>query len=67
MAGWAHCSSVDCSRQWKSIDFSAQADLPPQAPGKLDVGGLVGQEGYLEIIRDMGLKQPLRESQAAER
>jgi molecular chaperone Hsp33 len=37
-----------------------QADLPPQAPGKLDVGGLVGQEGYLEVIRDMGLKQPFR-------
>ena len=32
-------------------------DLPLNARGKLDVGGAVGQ-GYLNIIKDLGLKEP---------
>lgn len=35
-----------------------QADLPSLYPGKLAVGELVGRDGFLEISRDMGLKQP---------
>lgn len=31
--------------------------LPPNAVGKLDVGGAVGQ-GILRVIKDMGLKEP---------
>ena len=31
--------------------------LPPNALGKLDVGGAVGN-GYLQVIKDMGLKEP---------
>lgn len=31
--------------------------LPPNAQGKLDVGGALG-EGYLRVIKDMGLKEP---------
>lgn len=34
-----------------------QADLPLAENGKLDVGGLVG-EGILEVVKDVGLKQP---------
>jgi len=34
------------------------ADLPSSSPGKLAVGELVGTEGYLEVIKDLGLKQP---------
>jgi molecular chaperone Hsp33 len=34
------------------------ADLPSTTPGKLAVGELVGTEGYLEVIKDLGLKQP---------
>lgn len=34
------------------------ADLPSTTPGKLAVGELVGKEGYLEVIKDLGLKQP---------
>lgn len=34
-----------------------QADLPPNAKGKLDVGGAVGP-GFLSVIRDLGLKEP---------
>ena len=32
-------------------------ELPLNAKGKLDVGGAIGK-GYLNIIRDMGLKEP---------
>lgn len=35
-----------------------QADLPLNSAGKLDVGGLVGKEGYLMVIKDLGLKEP---------
>jgi molecular chaperone Hsp33 len=34
------------------------ADLPLNEKGKVDVGGLVGREGSLMVIRDMGLREP---------
>ncbi len=40
-----------------SID-NPHADLPPNDKGKLDVAGIVGTDGYLAVIRDMGLKEP---------
>lgn len=33
-------------------------ELPPNAQGKLDVGGAVGKEGYLYVIRDVGYGFP---------
>ena len=33
-------------------------DLPLNEFGKLDVGGAVGQEGYIHVIKDIGLKEP---------
>lgn len=33
-------------------------DLPANNKGKLDVSGAIGMDGYLRIIRDMGLKEP---------
>lgn len=33
-------------------------DLPLKANGHLDVGGAVGKNGYLSVIRDFGLKEP---------
>ncbi len=33
-------------------------DLPLNEFGKLDVGGAVGSEGYLNVIKDIGLKEP---------
>lgn len=34
-----------------------QAMMPPNAQGKLDVGGLIGN-GSLTVIKDMGMKEP---------
>lgn len=33
-------------------------DIPLNSKGKLDVGGAVGKNGQLSIIRDLGLKEP---------
>ena len=33
-------------------------DLPANSKGKLDVSGAIGKDGYLRIIRDLGLKEP---------
>ena len=35
-----------------------QADLPLKENGKLDVSGFVGNDGFLAVIRDLGLKEP---------
>lgn len=36
--------------------------LPPNEKGKLDVAGVVGREGTIYIIKDLGLKEPYRGS-----
>lgn len=36
--------------------------LPSNAQGKLDVAGAVGREGFIYIIKDLGLKEPYRGS-----
>ena len=35
-----------------------QAELAPNAKGKLDVGGAIGKNGTLYVIKDMGYKEP---------
>lgn len=34
------------------------ADLPLKPNGKLDVGGLVGNEGTITVVKNLGLKEP---------
>lgn len=33
-------------------------ELPPNAKGKLDVGGAIGQKGYVYVVRDVGYGYP---------
>lgn len=35
-----------------------KAELPQNSKGKLDVGGIVGKDGMLTVIRDLGLREP---------
>ncbi|MBP1996152.1 Hsp33 family molecular chaperone HslO [Paenibacillus eucommiae] len=37
-------------------------DLPLKASGKLDVSGAVGTDGFLYVVKDLGLKEPYRGS-----
>ena len=40
-----------------SID-NPRAELPLRADGKLDVGGCVGRNGRLTVVKSLGLKEP---------
>lgn len=42
----------------KGYIANPKVDLPLNEFGKLDVGGAVGQEGYINVIKDIGLKEP---------
>lgn len=44
--------------QIKGYVANPLVDLPLNDIGKLDVGRAVGQEGYINIIKDIGLKEP---------
>ena len=42
----------------KGYVTNPQVDMPLNEFGKLDVGRAVGQEGYINVIKDIGLKEP---------
>ena len=49
--------TADARGNVKGYAIEPQVMLPPNASGKLDVGGAVGS-GMLRVIKDMGLKEP---------
>jgi molecular chaperone Hsp33 len=49
--------TVDSMANVKGYAYNPDVMLPPSPKGKLDVGGAV-QTGILNIIKDMGLKEP---------
>ncbi len=38
--------------------YNPEVDLPLNAAGKFDVAAAVGREGYMNVIKDLGLKEP---------
>ena len=48
----------DSSGNVRGYVQNGQVDLPRKGPAKLDVGAAVGRDGYLTVIRDLGLKEP---------
>lgn len=49
--------TADAAGHVKGYPEEAAVLLPPNAAGKLNVGGAIGQ-GLLSVIKDMGLKEP---------
>lgn len=50
--------AADSKGMVKGYMSNPQADLPPKDNGKLNVGALIGNDGFLTVIKDMGLKTP---------
>ena len=42
----------------KACITNPHADLPLNEFGKLDVGGAIGNQGFINVIKDIGLKEP---------
>ncbi|MEA1961069.1 MAG: Hsp33 family molecular chaperone HslO [Bacillota bacterium] len=51
-------ATADSKGHVRGFISNPSADLPSKSPGKLAVGELVGKDGNLEVIKDLGLKQP---------
>lgn len=49
--------TADSRGHVKGYAIEPQIMLPPSLAGKLDVGGAIGN-GFLRVIKDMGLKEP---------
>ena len=49
---------VNKNLKLKGMVDNPQVDAPLNEFGKLDVGGVVGYNGYVNVIKDIGLKEP---------
>jgi len=48
----------DANSNVRGYVHNPQVYMPPNASGRFDVGQAVGKSGYLNVIKDMGLKEP---------
>lgn len=48
----------DAQSNVRGYVYEPQVYLPLNAAGKFDVAGAVGKNGYLNVIKDLGLKEP---------
>lgn len=48
----------DSSCHVKGYVVDGNVELPLNSKGKLDVGGAVGKDGFVTVIKDLGLKEP---------
>ena len=49
---------ADSQGNVRSYVQNPSVDIPSKYPGKLDVGGAVGKDGYLTVIKDLQMKEP---------
>ena len=60
--GGGPCGSVICVSDYlgnvKGYVMNPEVDLPLKENGKLDVGGAVGTDGYLSVMKDFGTGDP---------
>jgi molecular chaperone Hsp33 len=49
---------ADCGGNVRGCCDNPRAELPPNALGKLDVGGVIGRNGDLYVVRDYGFGEP---------
>ncbi|MCH5198676.1 MAG: Hsp33 family molecular chaperone HslO [Oscillospiraceae bacterium] len=52
-------AASDAEGNVKGYIMNPNVQLPLKPNGKLDVGKAVGSEGYLSVIKDLGLKEPM--------
>lgn len=50
--------TADTKERVRGYVSNPQVDLPLKENGKLDVGTAVGKEGFIYVIKDIGLKEP---------
>ena len=51
-------AAADSSGNCRGYMMNPHVELPLNAKGKLDVGGVVGKDGFLSVIKDLGYKEP---------
>ena len=50
---------ADASGNCRGYIMDPHVELPLNGKGKLDVGGAVGTDGYLSVVKDLGYKEPV--------
>lgn len=57
-AGGKIIAAADSKLNVRGAIDNPTVDLPLKANGKLDVGGFVGNSGYITVVKNLGLKEP---------